>query len=140
MFILDIPPVYEKKWKNIVADRLQTEIWHMRFACWIPTDTHSEYVLLTAFPPQQWLHERCSGLRYTHIGCLVPVVGHRSAGRRCVDRGCEAPVCGAADQRYVRGGSMGADCSWLPGGRRDCSWLHRGAAGQSVLHPDGKAA
>jgi hypothetical protein len=41
----------------------------MRIACWIPkaTETHSEYVILIAFPPQQWLHERSSGLRYTHI-------------------------------------------------------------------------
>jgi hypothetical protein len=32
----------------------------MRFACRITkaTDTHSEYVTLTAFPRQQWLHER----------------------------------------------------------------------------------
>jgi hypothetical protein len=30
----------------------------MRIACCIPkaTDTHSEYVILTAFPLQQWLH------------------------------------------------------------------------------------
>ena len=34
------------------------------------TDTHSEYVILTAFPLQQ-LHERPSILRYTYIACLV---------------------------------------------------------------------
>jgi hypothetical protein len=39
----------------------------MRTACWIPnaTNTHSQYVTLTAFPLQQWLHERASMLRYT---------------------------------------------------------------------------
>jgi len=37
-------------------------IWHMHFACWITdaTDTHSEYVILTAFTLQQWLYKRAS--------------------------------------------------------------------------------
>jgi len=35
------------------------------------TNTHSEYVILIAFPRQQWLHERASVLRYTYISCLV---------------------------------------------------------------------
>jgi hypothetical protein len=46
----------------------------MRIACWIPkaTNTHSQHVILTAFPLQQWLHERASMLRYTYIAaCLV---------------------------------------------------------------------
>jgi hypothetical protein len=36
----------------------------MRFACWITkaTDTHSEYVILIAFPRQQRLRERASML------------------------------------------------------------------------------
>ena len=48
-------------------------IWRMRIACWIPeaTNTPSEYVILTAFPLQQCLHERASLLRYTYIACLV---------------------------------------------------------------------
>jgi hypothetical protein len=33
--------------------------------------TFSEYVRLTAFPPQQWLRERASVLSYTYIACLV---------------------------------------------------------------------
>jgi len=37
------------------------------------TDTHSEYVALVASPLQQWLHERTSMLRYTHIASLVCV-------------------------------------------------------------------
>jgi len=96
--------------------------------------------MLIAFPLQQWFHERSSELRYTHIGCLVPVVWHRGARRRCVDRGSKAPVCGVADQRYVRGGSVGAGSSWLHGGHSDCNWVHRSSAGKSVLYPDGKAA
>jgi hypothetical protein len=36
----------------------------MRFACWMTkaTDTHSEYVILIAFPQQQWLRERTAVL------------------------------------------------------------------------------
>jgi len=32
----------------------------IRLACWIPkaTNTHSQYVTLTAFPWQQWLRKR----------------------------------------------------------------------------------
>jgi hypothetical protein len=47
----------------------------MRIACWVskPTNTHSEYVILIAFPQQQWLHERASILRYTYIACLVMI-------------------------------------------------------------------
>jgi len=39
--------------------------WRMRFACWVPkaTQRHSEYVILLAFPVQQWLHAG-SMLRY----------------------------------------------------------------------------
>jgi len=52
-------------WKNIVEqDRLQTMVWRMRISCWITeaTYTHSEYVILIAFSPQQWLQERASGV------------------------------------------------------------------------------
>jgi hypothetical protein len=46
----------------------------MRFACWITLGyrhTHSEYVILIAFPRQQWIHERATILRYTYIACLI---------------------------------------------------------------------
>jgi hypothetical protein len=48
-------------------------IWHMCFACWITkaTGTHSEYVILIAFPWQQWFHKLASVLHYTYIACLV---------------------------------------------------------------------
>jgi hypothetical protein len=50
-------------------------IRRMRFACWITkaTDTHSKYVTLIAFPPQQWLRERALMLSYTYIAYLVPL-------------------------------------------------------------------
>jgi len=49
-----------KMWKNIVeTDRPQMVMRRMRIACWIPraTNTQSEYVILIAFPLQQWLSE-----------------------------------------------------------------------------------
>jgi len=49
----------------------------MRIACWISkaTDTHLEYVVLIAFLPQQWLHERASILRYTNfsLSCKIRI-------------------------------------------------------------------
>jgi hypothetical protein len=53
-------------------------IRRMRIACWIPkvTNTRSEYVILFAFPLQQWLRERASMLRLyvQYIACLVNMV------------------------------------------------------------------
>jgi len=48
-------------------------IRRMRFACWITkaANTHSEYVINTALPRQQRLHERASMLRYTFTAFLV---------------------------------------------------------------------
>jgi len=45
----------------------------MRIACWISkaTNTHSEYVILTAFARQKWLNERASMIRYTYNVCLL---------------------------------------------------------------------
>jgi len=45
----------------------------MRIACWIPkfTNTHSEYVILNAFPLPQRLHVRASMLRFTCTSCVV---------------------------------------------------------------------
>jgi hypothetical protein len=59
--------------KNIAElGRPQTTIWRMRIACWItkPANTHSGYVTPTAFPLQQWLHERVSVLRHTLCALL----------------------------------------------------------------------
>jgi len=48
-------------------------IWRMRNACWKTkvTNTHSEYIILIAFPQQQWLYESASILHDTYIACLV---------------------------------------------------------------------
>jgi hypothetical protein len=61
-------------WKNIVQrGRSQMTIWLMCIARSIPTatNTHSEYVILIAFPLQQWLHNRTTLLRYTYIAHIV---------------------------------------------------------------------
>ena len=66
--------VNEIMWKNVVGPgRPQMTIWRMHIACWInkSANTHSQYAILIAFPPQQWLHEHVSLLRYTYIACLV---------------------------------------------------------------------
>jgi len=68
------PYVYEIMWKNIVqSDRPQMTIWRMRVACWIPmaTNEHSEYVILIAFPLQQFLNERALMLRHRYTVCIV---------------------------------------------------------------------
>jgi hypothetical protein len=46
-------------------------IRRMRFACWITktTDTHAEYVILIAFPRQQWLRE-CTSMLLLYVHCL----------------------------------------------------------------------
>jgi hypothetical protein len=56
--------------KQAIDDNI---IWRMRIACWInkATDTHAEYVILIAFPQQQWTRELASMLVYTYITCLV---------------------------------------------------------------------
>jgi hypothetical protein len=45
----------------------------MRIAHWIlkATKAHSECVILTDFPLQQWLQERASMLTYTYIASLL---------------------------------------------------------------------
>jgi hypothetical protein len=61
-------------WKNMVEpDRPQMTVWRMRTACWIPqtTTTLREFVILIAFPVQQWLHEHALLLHCTSIACIV---------------------------------------------------------------------
>jgi hypothetical protein len=65
--------VYEK-FKSIVEPyRPELKIWCILIACCLPkaTNTQSEYVILTAFPLQQWLHERTWMLRYMYIACFA---------------------------------------------------------------------
>ena len=49
--------------------------WRMRIAWWMSktTNTHSDYIIFTAIPLQQWLHERASLLRY-YVRCLVSLL------------------------------------------------------------------
>jgi hypothetical protein len=56
--------------KNILQPgSSQMTVLRMRIVCWIPkaTNTHSEYVIIIAFPLQQWLHERALMLCYAYI-------------------------------------------------------------------------
>jgi len=48
-------------------------IWRMSIAGWTPKaiNTYTEYLILIAFPLQQWFHERPPMLRYTYTACLV---------------------------------------------------------------------
>jgi len=84
--------VCDIKWKNILKPGgQQTTIWRMRFACWIPKaiNTHSEYVIRNAFPPQQWLHEHASMLRklsvlfYRHMLCIFLYILWKFGVGRC---------------------------------------------------------
>jgi hypothetical protein len=46
----------------------------MRFECRLikaRIQTHSQYIILIAFPSQVWLRERTSQLRYTEIAYLA---------------------------------------------------------------------
>ena len=48
-------------------------IWCICISCWIhkAMNTHSEYVIFTVFPLQQWFHEHALILYYMYISCLV---------------------------------------------------------------------
>ena len=75
-FFANRTTIYEIMLKNIVEPgRPQMTVWRMRSARQIPkaTDAYSEYVILIAFPLQQWLSERASLPRCTYIACVVRV-------------------------------------------------------------------
>jgi len=64
--------VYEKMWKNVVEpDRIQVIIRHMQITCWTTKarNTATEFVILIAFPLQQWLHERAP-LLHLYANCF----------------------------------------------------------------------
>jgi len=65
----------------------------MPIACWIPeaTNTHSEYVILPAFPLQQWLHERVSMLLYVHYLSFNDLSG--SVGKNYNMNGLNEVLC-----------------------------------------------
>jgi hypothetical protein len=61
--------VYETMWK-IMAKPDRPQMTTQYGACALhATDTYPEYVILIAFPRQQWLRERVSMLRL-HVYCL----------------------------------------------------------------------
>lgn len=53
-------------------------VWRMRITYWVTNarDTHSEYLILTAFPRQQWFPEGTSVLRL-HVHCPSCYHHHR---------------------------------------------------------------
>jgi hypothetical protein len=65
----------------------------MRFACWITkaTDTHTQYVILIAFPRQQWLCERSSVWRYAWISYFVSLSQRCICDLRCSGYGTASP-------------------------------------------------
>jgi len=72
-FFSENSAVYEIMWKNLVdLDRLQMTVRRMCISCWMPraTDTHSQYVILIAFPIQPCLHQHASVLHYTILAVL----------------------------------------------------------------------
>ena len=100
-------PVYEVRWKNVVdRGRPQMTIWRTCIACWIPkaTNTHSEYVILIAFPLQLWLHDRSSVLRFTYIACL----GLFSEGPRPVLGSNQLPIQCTSKAFFPGGNAVGA--------------------------------
>jgi hypothetical protein len=63
---------YKRTWKNIVQpDMVHMTVWRMRIACYIPkaTNTHSECVMLIAFPLQQWLFMNATQC-YIRLHCM----------------------------------------------------------------------
>jgi len=62
-------------WKYTVEmERQLNTIWRMtRISRRVPktANTHSERVIVIAFPLHQWLPERTSLLRYTYTACFV---------------------------------------------------------------------
>jgi len=74
IFFLLNHTIYEIMWKNTVEPgRPQMTMWHMCIACWISeaTNTHQEYVTLTAFHLQQWLQECALMLCFKYTACLI---------------------------------------------------------------------
>jgi hypothetical protein len=73
-FFFENCAVFEIMWQiKVKPGRPQMTIWWARITYWISkaTNTHTEYVIFTAFPLQQSLHGRASELRYMYTACLV---------------------------------------------------------------------
>ena len=70
-------------------------IRRMRIACWVTkaTDNHSEYVILPAFPQQQWLLKKASVSSYTYISCLIIWIFQTSRSATHCSRACHQRDC-----------------------------------------------
>ena len=56
-----------EKYGRIIQDTDDNIIRRMHIAWWITKATYPEQLILIAFPLPQWIHERASLLRCTHI-------------------------------------------------------------------------
>jgi hypothetical protein len=86
-FFFENRAVYEIMWKNIVQrGTAHMAIRLMRIASWITKATHSHYVIIVAFPQQQWLHKRAQILRLlVHcLSCLMLKLLIHQGNRRFV--------------------------------------------------------
>jgi len=56
--------------REATGDNIKQRI---RFACWVikAKSVYSEYVILIAFPLQQWLHERASIYVFTYTALFI---------------------------------------------------------------------
>ena len=72
IFVNENLAVYEKVENILEPDSPRMTTGHNRPACWVANaaNIHWEYVILIAFPLQQWFHERASVLCYAYIACL----------------------------------------------------------------------
>jgi hypothetical protein len=70
-------------------------VWRVRIACWIhkATKTHSEYIIITAFPKQQWLPVSALVLRHS----ILPVLFNYSFPYLSVPL-----LCVSASYHYLR--------------------------------------
>jgi len=79
LFFFENRALNEITCKNIAQpDRPQMTIWRMCMACWIPkaTNAHSEYVIFTAFPMEQWLDMNVRQFYVVHTlpACIIQFV------------------------------------------------------------------
>ena len=59
------------EFENFIIRPHITRCWRITCRLTKATNTFSEYVILIAFPRQQWLHERAPVYVYTYIDCLA---------------------------------------------------------------------
>ena len=85
--------VYLIMWKNAAEpESPQMTVWFMCISLSVPKaiNTYPEYVILTAFLLQHWLHERALVLRCTYISS--PVTHTRLYEAGCSSRSCHVGI------------------------------------------------